>query len=113
MSENNTRSYHVRGWNGLSQDAQGRWYELLSPTQVLTEQEEQQQQQSSEDYNRHKKKKCRGNRKEQLKRRRQRQRQQKLNSPICNNAGHIDGPLIIVRESDDNDFNDDEYIHVR
>ena len=108
---NNASSYNVRGRNGLSQDTQGRWYELLSPIQILTGQEEQQQQ-SSEDYNRHKKKKCRGNRKEQLKRRRQRRRQQKLNSSICNNAGHTNEPLIIIRESDDNNFNDDEYIHV-
>ena len=110
MSQDNTSSYNVRGRNGLSQDAQGRRYELLSPTQILTRQEEQQQ--SSEDYNRHKKKKCRGNRKEQLKQRRQRRQQQKLNSPICHNADHTNGPLIIVRESDDNNFNDAEYINI-
>ena len=111
----NTNTIHISNVNSPLEDTQGHRCELLSPTPVLTGEEKQQQQkqqQSSEDYNRHKRKKCRGNRKEQQRRRRQRQRQQKLNSSICNNAGHTNGPLIILRESDDNDFNDDEYIHV-
>ena len=111
----NTNTIHVNNVHNLKEDTQGHRCELLSPTPVLTgekKQQQQKQQQSSEDYNRHRKKKCHGNRKEQHRRRRQRQRQQKLNNVISDNAGHTNGPLIIVRESDDNDFNDDEYIHV-
>ncbi|CAF4283353.1 unnamed protein product, partial [Rotaria sordida] len=52
-----------------SQDAQGHWYELLSPTQVLTG-----QQQPQEHGEEKKKKKCRGNRTAQRLRRRLRQR---------------------------------------
>ncbi|CAF2793051.1 unnamed protein product [Rotaria sp. Silwood2] len=52
-----------------SQDAQGRWYELLSPTQVLTGQEPSHMGEQSK-----KKKKCRGDRKGQRRRRRLRQK---------------------------------------
>ncbi|CAF1554403.1 unnamed protein product, partial [Rotaria sordida] len=52
-----------------SQDAQGHWYELLSPTQVLTGQQQQPQEYGEEK----KKKKCRGNRRAQRLRRRLRQ----------------------------------------
>ncbi|CAF3901534.1 unnamed protein product, partial [Rotaria sordida] len=52
-----------------SQDAQGHWYELLSPTQVLTGQQQQPQEHGDEK----KKKKCRGNRRAQRLRRRLRQ----------------------------------------
>lgn len=48
------KSTHVREDHGLSQDAQGRWWELLSPTQVLTGEVPQIQPTVS---------KCRGNRK--------------------------------------------------
>ncbi|CAF1384354.1 unnamed protein product [Rotaria sordida] len=58
-----------------SQDAQGRWYETLSPTQVLTGQQQQQQQQQLQEHDKEKKKKkCRGNRRAQRLRRRLRQR---------------------------------------
>ncbi|CAF1484697.1 unnamed protein product, partial [Rotaria sordida] len=40
-----------------SQDAQGRWYETLSPTQVLTGQQQQQQQQQPQEHDKEKKKK--------------------------------------------------------
>ncbi|CAF4271700.1 unnamed protein product, partial [Rotaria sordida] len=57
-----------------SQDAQGRWYETLSPTQVLTDQQQQQQQQQpvkpQNDEQMKQKKKCRGNKKAQRLRRR-------------------------------------------
>ena len=107
----NTNTIHVSNVHNLQEGTRGHRCELLSPTQILTGQEEQQQQ-SSEDYNRHKKKKCRGNRKERLTRRRKRRRQQRLNNVVSDNAGHTNGPRIILRESDDNDFNDDEYIHI-
>ncbi|CAF1367817.1 unnamed protein product [Rotaria sp. Silwood1] len=54
------------------QDAQGRWHELLSPTQVLTGQQ-QQQSRMGEQLTK-KKKKCRGNRKAQRQRRRLRRK---------------------------------------
>ncbi|CAF5069777.1 unnamed protein product [Rotaria sp. Silwood1] len=56
-----------------NQDAQGRWYELLSPTQVPTGQQQQQQSPVGEQLTK-KKKKCRGNRKAQRQRRRLRQK---------------------------------------
>ena len=52
-----------------SQDAQGCWYELLSPTQVLTGQE-QHLQGNNQEQQEQKKKKCRGNRNAQRLRRR-------------------------------------------
>ncbi|CAF3932390.1 unnamed protein product, partial [Rotaria sordida] len=55
----------------IRQDAQGRWYETLSPTQVLTGQQQQQPQEHDKGK---KKKKCRGNRRAQRLRRRLRQR---------------------------------------
>ncbi|CAF4240259.1 unnamed protein product [Rotaria sp. Silwood2] len=55
-----------------SQDGQGRWYELLSPTQVLTGQQQQQEAHMGEQPI--KKKKCRGDRKAQRRRRRLRQK---------------------------------------
>ncbi|CAF4730519.1 unnamed protein product, partial [Rotaria sp. Silwood1] len=64
-----------------NQDTQGRSYDLLSPTQVLTGQQQQQQQQHQSepeqpqmaDKQKHKKK-CRGDRKEQRRRRRLRRK---------------------------------------
>ncbi|CAF3907137.1 unnamed protein product, partial [Rotaria sp. Silwood1] len=57
-----------------SQDAQGCWYETLSPTQVLTGQQQQQQPvKPQNDEQMKQKKKCRGNRKAQRLRRRLRQ----------------------------------------
>jgi len=62
-----------------SQDARGRWYELLSPTQVLTGQQQQQQQRPEPEQpqkletEKHKKK-CRGDRKSQRRRRRLRRK---------------------------------------
>ncbi len=76
-----------------SQDAQGRWDELLSPTQVLTgqlnlnnnlKQQEQQHQK--------KKKKCHGNRKEQYKQRRLRRRQQQQ---LNKNPNHMNRDVLI------------------
>ncbi|CAF1533336.1 unnamed protein product [Rotaria sp. Silwood1] len=55
------------------QDAQGRWHELLSPTQVLTGQQQQQQSHMGEQLT-NKKKKCRGDRKAQRQRRRLRRK---------------------------------------
>ncbi|CAF4632549.1 unnamed protein product [Rotaria sp. Silwood2] len=54
-----------------SQDGQGRWYELLSPTQVLTGQQQQETHMGEQPI---KKKKCRGDRKAQRRRRRLRQK---------------------------------------
>ncbi|CAF4754720.1 unnamed protein product [Rotaria sp. Silwood2] len=58
-----------------SQDAQGRWYELLSPTQVLTGQQQQQEPEQPQEHDKvEKKKKCRGDRKAQRRRRRLRRK---------------------------------------
>ncbi|CAF3379014.1 unnamed protein product [Rotaria sp. Silwood2] len=58
-----------------SQDAQGHWYELLSPTQVLTGQQQQQEpEQPQEHHKEEKKRKCRGDRKAQRRRRRLRRK---------------------------------------
>jgi hypothetical protein len=57
-SHNHHNQLHSNGGDdGLSQDAQGPWWEMLSPTQVLTGEQQQQQ------IVKAKKKKCRGNRK--------------------------------------------------
>ena len=53
MAQNNN-NHNIRKSTGLSQDAQGRWWELLSPSQVLTEEEQRVLK---------KKRKCHGNRK--------------------------------------------------
>ena len=88
-------------------DGQGCWYDVLSPTQVLTAEEkldhnmnQQQQQQEQEQVNKDtmmmekkkkkKTKKCRGNRKEQQRRRRQRRQAEKKamkqnNEEVLNN----------------------------
>ncbi|CAF3392390.1 unnamed protein product, partial [Rotaria socialis] len=95
LSDSHLRRTLLSSNQGLIHDAQGRWYELLSPTQVLTGTAtnvgnvEQQQQQQQEQL--HKKKKCRGNRREQNKRRRLQRRQQKLN-----NGPSISRQVIIV-----------------
>ena len=64
-----------------SQDGQGRWYELLSPTQVLTGDEDPNQHQGAlEDTSttqKKKKKRCRGNRRAQRQRRKLRRQQEK------------------------------------
>ena len=54
---NNHHSQPQPHTNGLLQDAQGRWYEMLSPTQVLTEEQELEARIVK------RKKKCHGNRK--------------------------------------------------
>ena len=53
MAQNNN-NHNIRKSTGLSQDAQGRWWELLSPSQVLT---------GEEQIIVKKKRKCHGNRK--------------------------------------------------
>ena len=60
---------HTRHNHGLSQDAQGHWLELLSPTQVLTGESEKQIATA--------KKKCHDNRKAQRQRRKFRQQKEK------------------------------------
>ncbi|CAF2971529.1 unnamed protein product [Rotaria sp. Silwood2] len=82
--------------NGLSQDAQGRWFELLSPTQILTGQ----QQNLENNKKQQKKKKCHGNRKQQHQRRRLRRQQMKQNN---NPTNHIQQDiLIVIDDTDDN-----------
>ena len=54
---NNHHNQHQPHNNGLLHDGQGRWYEMLSPTQVFTEE------QPSEARMTKRKKKCHGNRK--------------------------------------------------
>ncbi|CAF4487867.1 unnamed protein product [Rotaria sp. Silwood2] len=88
--------------NGLSQDAQGHWYELLSPTQVLTGQ----QQNLENSKKQQKKKKCHGNRKQQHQRRRLRRQQMKQNN---NPTNHIQQDiLIVIDDTDDNPEEDGE-----
>ena len=60
-----------------SQDAQGRWHEMLSTTQVLTG---EQNLENDKKQQKKKKKKCCGDRKAQHLRRRERRRQQKVNA---------------------------------
>ena len=84
-------------------DGQGRWYELLSPTQILTGEEklghdmnQQQQQQQIEGEAmkmKMKKKKCHGNRKEQHRRQRLRRQEEKqakkdMNEETMNRIDH-------------------------
>lgn len=59
-----------------SQDAQGRWYELLSPTQVLTGEDQQPLTKLATSTTTQSKKKCRGNRKAQRERRKLRLREE-------------------------------------
>lgn len=63
-----------------SQDAQGRWDDLLSPREVLTEQEIQSQSQDKpiEVLSIQVRKKCRGNRKAQRQRRKLRRQAEKM-----------------------------------
>ncbi|CAF2064774.1 unnamed protein product [Rotaria magnacalcarata] len=78
-----------------SQDAQGRWYELLSPTQ--------------------KKKKCRGNRKARRLRRRERERQQQQQKQqqVTNNANQTEqSVLIIIDDNDDPEGEEQEQIQI-
>ena len=78
--------------NTPSQDAQGRWDELLSPTQVLTGQLNLNKNMTQQEQQHQKKKKCHGNRKEQYKRRRiRRRRQQQMNR----NTNHMDQNILI------------------
>ncbi|CAF3388326.1 unnamed protein product, partial [Rotaria sp. Silwood2] len=77
--------------------AQGRWYELLSPTQVLTG---QQQNLDNNNEKEPKKKKRHGNRKQQHQRRRLRRQQHKQNNTTTN---HTDQRiLIVIDDTDDN-----------
>ena len=77
------------------QDAQSRWWEVLSQTEILIERE----QNLCADKEKHKKKKkCHGNRKEQHRRRRERRhRQQK--QQINHNTNHINQNIITVMEN--------------
>jgi hypothetical protein len=75
-----------------SQDAQGRWDELLSPTQVLTGQLNLNNNMRQQEQQHQKKKKCHGNRKEQHKRRRIRRRQQQQ---MNKNTNHMDRDILI------------------
>lgn len=65
-------------YDNANHDAQGRWYELLSPTQVLTGPVPNNVQKTKKE---HKKKKSHGNRKEQHKTRKLR-RQQPMDQTI-------------------------------
>ncbi|CAF5038937.1 unnamed protein product [Rotaria sp. Silwood1] len=85
--------------NGLSQDAQGHWWGMLSPTQILTEQQENLNNHNNKEQQQTKKKKRRGNRKAQLLRRRERRQIQKQS----NNKNPIAESVIIV--VDDNGGN--------
>jgi hypothetical protein len=59
MADNHNHHNQLHSNGGLPQDAQGRWWEMLSPTQVFTGEQQQQQQQQIIKI----KKKCHGNRK--------------------------------------------------
>ncbi|CAF1372435.1 unnamed protein product, partial [Rotaria sordida] len=101
MAQSNDPSNIVRP-NGLSQDAQGHWYELGSPTQVLLE-----QQQNLNNNKKHSKKKKRhGNRKQQHQRRRLRRQQKKQNNTTTNHTDQ--GILIVIDDTDDNPEEDGE-----
>ena len=82
-----------------SEDAQGRSAELLSSTQILTEQK--QNSDNNEQQQSKKKKKSHGNRKEQHKRRRERRRQQRVNNHN-NNRNPTDRNIVRI----DNDNNE-------
>ncbi|CAF3912322.1 unnamed protein product [Rotaria sp. Silwood1] len=85
--------------NGLSQDAQGHWWGMLSSTQILTEQQENLNNHNNKEQQQTKKKKRRGNQKAQHLRRRERRQVQKQS----NNKNHMAESVIIV--VDDNDGN--------
>ncbi|CAF2189932.1 unnamed protein product [Rotaria magnacalcarata] len=82
MTENNHHC-NIDCNHDLTRDAQGRWHEVLSPTQVLTGQ--QQNLENNKQEQQQQQKKCHGNRKEQHKRRRARQQQNKLDNNNNNN----------------------------
>lgn len=86
--------------HGLSQEGQGRQYELLSPTQVLSGQV----QNLDNNHKEQKKKKYHGNRKKQHKRRRLRRQQQKVN----NTTKHKEQNIITVVNSINNHPNQEE-----
>ncbi|CAF1153797.1 unnamed protein product [Rotaria sordida] len=87
------------------QDAQGCWYELLSPTQVFTEQSNMNmgtnlhQQQTKK-----KKKKSHGNRKEQHQRRKMR-RQQQQQKQMNNDSNYMNDDDVMIID-DDGDVNE-------
>ncbi|CAF4090544.1 unnamed protein product, partial [Rotaria sordida] len=89
--------------NGLLQDAQGRWQELLSPTQLLTGQE---QNLDNNNEKQPKKKKRHGNRKRQHQRRRLRRQQHKQNNTTTNHTNQ--DILIVIDDTDDNPEEDNE-----
>lgn len=99
MGENNS-VHTINNNHDLSQDAQGRWWEMLSPTQVLTG---QQNLNNHKKQQQKKKQNCHGNRKEQHKRRRIRRQQQKTDN---NHTNHMDQDVIIIL--DDNDGSEGE-----
>ena len=89
-----------------SQDAQGRWQELLSPTQVLTGQVQNLDNNKKEQK---KKKKCRGDRKAQRLRRREHQQQQNAS----NNTNHMEQNFVsIMDDNDDLEGKEEEQIQV-
>ncbi|CAF1411824.1 unnamed protein product [Rotaria sordida] len=84
-----------------SQDAQGCWYELLSPTQVLTG---EQNLNNDKKQQKTKKKKCCGNQKAQCLRRRERRQQQKMN----HNTNHMDQSVIFIEDDNDDSENEEQ-----
>lgn len=88
----------------LPMDNQGRWYEILSPTQVLSgDEHEQQQQQQLQDHEQEKeKKKCRGDRKAQ--RQRRRLRRQAIDPDTTTN---LDYETLNVQQQQDDEIRKD------
>ncbi|CAF3912234.1 unnamed protein product [Rotaria sp. Silwood1] len=90
---------HIPDTNGLSQIAQGHWWEMLSPRQILSEQQENLNNQNNKEQQQTKKKKRHDNRKAQHLRRRERRQVQKQN----NNTNHMaESVIIVVDDNDDN-----------
>lgn len=93
MSQNNYDD-NATLQSGSAQDAQGRWWEMLSPTQVLTGQESNAH--PGQKKQEKKSKKCHGNRKEQHKRRKLRRQQQKLNNNVTNTINPINQNILPI-----------------
>ena len=93
-----------------SQDAQGYWYAVLSPTQVLTAEETSNQDKDQQDKamakTTNKKKKCRGNRKAQRQRRKLR-RQEEMKKKKDENISSMEQDIANTDE-DLSDMNEDE-----
>ncbi|CAF2794300.1 unnamed protein product [Rotaria sp. Silwood2] len=83
-----------------SQDGQGRWYELLSPTQVLTGHEDTTAT-TTTTTQKTKKKKCRGNRRAQRQRRKLRRQEEKKDND--ENIADIDEDLSNMAEEEEED----------